>query len=94
MHITHMNVKLMSQIFHTFWSTTSYPKSLITCNFEGYLKLEIPEFFISQLNVNFLPRKTSRLKSCSISTSRIFQNPKFYMISICTLVKAGPYFGM
>jgi hypothetical protein len=36
---------------------------------------------IFHLNVNFSP-KASRLKSCTISLSRIFQNLKFYMISM------------
>jgi len=87
LHITHMNVKLISQNFHRFWSMTSNPKSPNTCNFEGYLKLETPkfqhwQFFISHLNVNFSPPKTSRWKSRTISPSQIFQNLKFYMISM------------
>jgi hypothetical protein len=82
LHITHMNVKLISRNFQRFWSLTSNPKSP-----KGCPKLETPkfqqwQFFTSHLNVNFRPPKTSSLNSSTISPSRIFQSPKFYMISM------------
>jgi hypothetical protein len=87
LHITHMNVKLTSQNFHRFWSMTSNTKSPNTCNFEGCPKLETPkfqhwQFFHFSSECELILPKTSRLKSSTISPSRVFQNPKFYMISM------------
>jgi hypothetical protein len=90
LHSRHMNVKLISQNFHRFWSMTSNPKSPNTCNFQGCPKLETPkfqhwQFFISHLNVNFFPLK----HPAQFHRVGFFKVQSFIWFA-CTFVKVGP----